>query len=156
LPVLRLAWTGADLRVPAPRLERPDGRRLSRPGHDRPDLVCRIRDPVLRVFHGAPRDAAAPSVGVGLAGLFRPVDRGDPGAGARVAPGGLQQIPDRRVPAALAGAWWAGGPRAGARGRAAGVVQSLTTSGGIMPKPLPDCPQCESPQLQVSRADARG
>jgi ribosomal protein S27E len=25
-----------------------------------------------------------------------------------------------------------------------------------MPKPLPDCPQCESPQLQVSRADARG
>jgi hypothetical protein len=107
-------------------------------------------------FTGAPRDAAAPSVGVGLAGLFRPVDRGDPGAGARVAPGGLQQIPDRRVPAALAGAWWAGGPRAGARGRAAGVVQSLTTSGGIMPKPLPDCPQCESPQLQVSRADARG
>ena len=25
-----------------------------------------------------------------------------------------------------------------------------------MPKPLPDCPQCESPQIQVFRADARG
>jgi uncharacterized Zn finger protein len=25
-----------------------------------------------------------------------------------------------------------------------------------MPKPLPDCPRCESPQLEVLRADARG
>lgn len=25
-----------------------------------------------------------------------------------------------------------------------------------MPKPLPDCPRCESPQLEVFRADARG
>jgi len=25
-----------------------------------------------------------------------------------------------------------------------------------MPKPLPDCPRCENPQLEVLRADARG
>jgi uncharacterized Zn finger protein len=25
-----------------------------------------------------------------------------------------------------------------------------------MPNPLPDCPRCESPQLEVLRADARG
>ena len=25
-----------------------------------------------------------------------------------------------------------------------------------MPKPLPDCPRCESPQIEVFRADARG
>ena len=25
-----------------------------------------------------------------------------------------------------------------------------------MPKPLPDCPRCESAQLEVLRADARG
>jgi uncharacterized Zn finger protein len=25
-----------------------------------------------------------------------------------------------------------------------------------MPRPLPDCPRCEGPQLEVLRADARG